>query len=237
MKIKVDKNPYDRELFTNDTLVLEPNTISCLVGCNGTGKTTVVEYIKKHLEKLHAEEFEETPYSGLGKAMEAALGRERPKNKDNLYFVDFSKHTKIAADETASFLLDAAVSFSSTGEGISYRLGQMLKILGKSINKIKNQNASVFIFFDDCDAGTSLDKIIEIKDVFNLIVDHCKAMNVTYYILLTANSFEMCRDLDCISVHDFKHLKFTDYEEYKRFVLESAANKEHSFKEMEKDDE
>lgn len=237
MKIKVDKNPYDRELFTNDTLVLEPNTISCLVGCNGTGKTTVIEYVKKYLEKLHAEEFEENPYSGLGKAMEAALDRERPKNKDNLYFVDFSKHTKTAGNGTASFLLDATVSFSSTGEGISYRLGQTLKMLGGSIKKIKNQNASIFIFFDDCDAGTSLDKIVEIKDVFDLIVDYCKSMNVTYYIVVTANSYEMCRDLDCISVHDFSHIKFTDYEKYKKFVLESAANKEHSFKEMEKDDE
>ena len=236
MEFKIDKNPYDRQLFTNDTLVLEPNSISCLVGCNGTGKTTAIEYIRNRLRKLHAEEFEETPYSGLGKVLQSINNKDEPKNNNNLYFADFNKHTKTAKDEMASFLMHAAVSFSSTGEGISHRLGKMLYMLGSSINKIKNQNASIFIFFDDCDAGTSLDKIIEIKDVFNLIVDHCKATNVTYYIVLTANSYEMCRDLDCISVHDFKHIRFTDYEDYKRFVLESAANKEHSYKE-EKDND
>lgn len=229
MEFKIDKNPYDRQLFTNDTLVLEPNSISCLVGCNGTGKTTVVSYVEKRLHKLHAEEIKSTPYSGLEKALAKSLGANEPQNDKNLYYVDFSKHTETAGSETDSFILRATVSYSSTGEGVSYRLGQMLKLLGGSINKIKNQNASIFIFFDDCDAGTSLDKIIEIKQVFSLITDHCKEMNVTYYILATANSFEMCRDLDCISVHDFKHIKFTDYEDYKRFVLESAVNKERSF--------
>lgn len=237
MEFKVDKNPFDRELFTNDTLVLEPNSISCLVGCNGTGKTTAIFYVKQQLEKqFHAEEIEETPHSGLSKALDKLVGIEKPSNSNNLYFVDFNKRTKTAKNVMDETILDATVSFSSTGEGISYRLGKMLYMLGGSINKIANKNASIFIFFDDCDAGTSLDKIVEIKDVFNLIADHCKEKKVTYYIVVTANSYEMCRGIDCISVHNFKHITFTDYEDYKRFVLESAVNKEHSFKETEKDE-
>lgn len=238
MEFKIDKNPYDRQLFTNDTLVLEPNTVSCLVGCNGTGKTTAVWFVKDQLVKqFHAEEIEEKPYSGLSKALDQSLGIERPENAKNFYFVDFNKHTKVAKSLMDEMILDATVSFSSTGEGISHRLGKTLYMLGSAINQIaKKENASIFIFFDDCDAGTSLDKIIEIKSVFNLIAEHCKEKKVTYYILTTANSYEMCRDIDCISVHDFRHISFTDYEDYKKFVLESAVNKEHSIEEAEKNE-
>lgn len=231
MDFKVDKKPYDdRELFTKDSFELKPNTISCFVGCNGTGKTTAINYIEDALKNKNAEELKNEVYPEFVKAMRSVAGEEKPKNKDKLFYINFSKHTKNAKSELDSFLTDASVAFSSTGEGVSYRLGKTLELLGRSVTKLANKDATLFIFFDDCDAGTSLDKIVEIKDVIYMVADHCKSCNITYYIVLTANSFEMCKDLDCISVHNFEHLKFTDYDEYKKFVLDSADIKNKSFK-------
>ena len=236
MEFKVDKNPYDRQLFEKEVIELNPNTITCLVGCNGTGKTTIIEYIKRDLAHRNAEECKNSVYPKLEDDIRKAVGKEKPKNEENLFYVDFSKHTRNAKSELDAFLVDAGVAFSSTGEGLSYRLGKTLEVLGRTVTKLTDKKATLFIFFDDCDAGTSLDKIVEIKDVMYMVADHCKQCGITYYIILTANSYEMCRGLDCISVHNFEHIEFNDYggyEAYKEFVLKSAKIKEKSFEEAE----
>lgn len=226
MEFKIEKNPYgDRQLFVNDTITLEPNTISCIVGCNGSGKTTLIYWIKENLDKLEAVDV------GVGYPHRGMKNSDLDFTKKENYYLDFSKRTDDSKDGFDWMMLKANVAYSSTGEGITYRLGRSLERLGKAVADPELKGKNLFIFFDDCDAGTSLDKIVEIKSVVDLIANDCAQRGINYYIILTANSFEMCRDLDCISVHDFKHIKFTDYEDYKRFVLESAVNKEHSFKE------
>ena len=53
MKFRISKNPYDeRAMFKKAILELNPNTISCFVGANGTGKTTAIRFIKNHLHKI-----------------------------------------------------------------------------------------------------------------------------------------------------------------------------------------
>lgn len=227
MEFEIERRPYDRELFTKDTLELNPNTITCLVGCNGSGKTTLVFEIKHRLDKLEAVDV------CVGYPHKGIHNDELDFAKKEYFYADFSKKTDDSKDGFDWMMLKANVAYSSTGEGISYRLGRTLERLGRAVHDPELKGKSLFVFFDDCDAGTSLDKIVEIKDVFNLIAEDCQKQGINYYIVITANSFEMCRDIDCISVHDFKHLKFTDYEEYKNFVLESAVNKEHSYKEAE----
>ena len=226
MDFKVDKKPYDdRELFVKDTIELNPNQITCLVGCNGSGKTTLIDYLKRNLNKLEAIDV------CAGYPRKGFKGDELDFTKKEYYYADFSKKTDDAKDGTDWLMGKFTVAFSSTGEGIVYRLGKILETLGRVIADPELKGKNLFIFFDDCDAGTSLDKIVEIKDVMNLIAGDCKRRGINYFIVLTANSFEMCRDVDCISVHNFEHLKFTDYDEYKKFVLESSKIKEKSYEE------
>lgn len=45
-KIEVPRKYYDeRILFRRKGLILKHNSISCFVGCNGTGKTTLINHI------------------------------------------------------------------------------------------------------------------------------------------------------------------------------------------------
>ena len=51
MEFKIEREPYEegQKIFTKTKLVLEPNTISCFVGCNGSGKTTTFRAITNEI--------------------------------------------------------------------------------------------------------------------------------------------------------------------------------------------
>lgn len=226
-KFKIYKNPYDEKnpLFIKEEISLEPNTITCLVGCNGTGKSTLIWNIQEDLKKSGAKEEREDIHERLAKAFETASGSKTKSKEIEDFYIDFNKKTEFTNDEMETFKLRAELAYSSTGEGIVSRLGKVLKHLGSFIHNPENKGKNLFIFFDDCDAGTSIDVILQIKSVFNLIANDCAEKGINYYIILTANSFEMCRDIDCVSVHTFEHIKFAEYNEFRKFVIESSGIK------------
>ena len=226
MQFKIDKNPYDdRDLFKKTKLEITEGNIYCLVGCNGTGKSTVMRYMTDALrDKMHAYELK-----GKYLDLRGVLGKET--YDDKLCFFSFDKHTKQANSELDMFMIYAGVAHSSTGEGIIQRLGNGLTLLGKFIHDKNNKGKSLWIFFDDCDAGTSIDVIIEIKDVVDLIYNDCKKNDITCTFILSANSYEMCKDYHCINAMDFKEMTFTDYDDYKKFVLHSRKRKDKTYNE------
>lgn len=222
MKFSIEKNPYgDAVLFTKKQIEFNPNTISCLVGCNGTGKTTLIDDITYQLKTLHAtkirQDFYETAFRG-------AFLKDEEQNEEKIFYINFDKRSDTTYKEMDYFLNAGNLAFESTGEGIISRFGRHLQVIGNTIRQLP-ENSTFFIFLDDCDAGTSIDMIQDIKDIFSFITRDCIARNITYYIILTANSFEMCKDLDCISVHDFKHRQFKTYDSFKKFVLKSREIK------------
>lgn len=223
-KFTIPKDPYDeRIMFTKTTLTLEDNSISCLVGCNGSGKSTALYFIKRQLEKRGA-------YELRGKYLDLRGIFNKPKYNDEI-FLFFDKKSKTFNNEEESIFKEMLTNNLSTGESICNRFGDKLALLGDAIRNPENKGKSIYIFMDDCDTGTSIDMINDIKSIFNLIIKDCKQNEITYYIILTANSYELCKDIDCISVHDFQHKKFTSYEDYKEFVLKSRQFKEQELKE------
>ncbi len=218
-QFNIPKNPYDeREMFEKSRLVLEDNSISCLVGCNGSGKSTILFFIQQQLEKRGAYELR-----GKFCDLRGVFGKE--KYNDELFYI-FDKRSDVINDEMGDLMNRLSGNMASTGENILNRFGRGLQLLGGTIGSGKANDKSLYLFIDDCDAGTSLDMINDIKSVFNLIIKDCKKRNITYYIILTANSYELCKDLDCISVCDFSHKRFESYEDYKKFVFESRKYKD-----------
>ncbi len=223
----IPKKPYDTQMFAKSKLELNENTISCFVGCNGSGKTTIIDFIIDKLRHDGAREIKVSAYQNLENAFKESFGDVKDDHKDtskDLYVI-FNKNSEFASSQEDYFKMKATVCFSSTGEGLMHRFGRVLAVLGSEIRNENNKGKSLFIFFDDCDAGTSIDMINDITSVFNLITTDCIKNNITYYIVVTANSYELCKDVDCISVHDFKHLKFDSYESYRKFVLRSRKKK------------
>ena len=227
MIFKIPKNPYDdRNLFTKSTIELTEGNTYCLVGCNGTGKTTVMFFIERDLIKNGAFEIkgEYLNFRGLLK---------EEKYNDNLVF-SFDKKTDEVNSYEEHLQSIMGVNFTSTGEGIQYRLGKGLVLLRKQICDTKNKGKHLWVFFDDCDVGTSLDVIKDIKEVLGLIREDCDKNNITCTIILSANSYEMCRDgCICIDTYNFATKTFKDYETYKKFVLKSRERKDKSYGEEE----
>ena len=59
---KFDKKYYDRQLFTNEELVIKPG-VNVLVGSNGTGKSTILDNITN---KIKNEAYDEETFKKNG---------------------------------------------------------------------------------------------------------------------------------------------------------------------------
>lgn len=232
MIFNIVNEPYEKgvKIFNKKKLELEPNSISCLVGCNGSGKTTLCELIKREvLDNFKTKEIVVDYFHNTFKGIIMGNSQE----EYDAFILDFDKHTDVTTKEDDYFTNAFSIAYTSTGEGIMGRLGKHMSVIGSTIRILKDKR--LFIFLDDCDAGTSLDMIVDIKNIFNYIVEDCKKNNLEYYIILTANSYELCKDFDCISVHDFKHKKFRTYDSYKKFVLKSREEKNKRYDDNERE--
>ena len=224
MEFKIYKNPYgEEEFYNNDKLIIEPNKINCFVGCNGSGKTTLIKCIKENLKDNFKEIHSDFYSNAFEPILNMVLNKDNHNNIEG-YWINFDKGANLSLKEHDYFTNAAKLAFSSTGEGIVNRFGNILTLIGNTVRKISN--TKLLIFIDDADAGTSIDMIQDITDVFDIITKECKERNIEYYIILTANSYELCRNCECIDVNTFEHKQFNNYEDYKAFVLESRKIKD-----------
>lgn len=92
----------------------------------------------------------------------------------------------------------------------------------------------IFVFFDATDSGMSIDNIIDIKKFLKeTVTEDCNSVGVSLFIIIATNAYEFANGEDCIDIQHMKHIRFNDYEEYKKFILSSAKFKEDSIKNME----
>lgn len=237
MKIKITRDPYEYYdyLYEKNYINLRKNSITCFIGCNGSGKTTLLNSIKNRLMKeCVVKVIKKDFYSGMVDNLVRVLSGEEEKRPD-LYLIEFNKRTDITNNYNDHFFNSFEQNYSSTGEGVAIRFGKYASLIGGAISKL--HDCKLMIMFDDCDAGTDISMISEIKGILDLIVKDCKERNIEYYIMLTSNSFEMARGMNCVSVHDFSKHKFTDYEDYKSFVLDSRIKKNKRIEEAKNNEE
>lgn len=190
MIIKVCRNPYDEEkpLYKTATLNLEKG-ITCLVGRNGTGKTTLLQQIESHCRKNKIKCIQYDNYHDGGQNALSKYG----------YFGDFNS---------------LATSFmSSEGQRIIYNFGQNL--LGNLKANLK-EHKQVVLLIDAIDSGLDLANIEEIKYILSLIIEDHSDKEI--YIVITANTYALCEGLRCVNAKDFKEIVFNDYLQYKKFI-------------------
>ena len=53
-----------------------------------------------------------------------------------------------------------------------------------------------------------------------------KKLNINYYIVITANSYELARRFKCIDVINMKEISFKDYDDYANYVSETRNYKD-----------
>ena len=207
-KILVDTKTYDdRKLFSKKKFEFFPG-ITVLVGCNGAGKTTVIDYIKKTLEK------EKIPYLDYDNY-----------HQGGSTFIENSLllgNTEMAA----------SAMVSSEGERINISLGAFVSGIGSFIQKNKDKE-EIWFLFDALDSGFSIDNIEETKDFMkNVLIPDLK--DKTVYIIISGNQYGIVENETCLDVQTGKNITFNSYEDYKKFILNSRKKKDKYFSDLEK---
>ena len=214
-----------------DHVDLPLDGILCLVGCNGSGKTTTIEQVKQALEgagfRDAKDEKEYNPLHGwrlsLGDKEDKATGYLVLFDKDARYV------TKPGAGEswlTAFDLDEMSGWFCSNGEGVSGRFAGAAKAMGIFFKKSKKEGVPIVIMVDDADAGTSIDVVSEMRSFLEDVDRKLKEAGVPHLILVTSNSYELIHDLPCLYVRDMTPRTFTTYEDFRNFTFASRKDKD-----------
>jgi len=226
MKIKILRDPYDAGFTPTKAKEIDLNTgLTVLVGCNGAGKTTLLRNISEECRKqnipclfydnlndggkssfaeiMYAEDYQEAAYlmsSSEGECIKANLGR---KSKIFKEFVE------------KGIVNDRYYRFSRA----------LSRISGDKEDDIIESNDRVFLF-DAVDSGLSVDSVVEIKSLFDLILDDFKDSDKNIYIVIAANEYELARNSECFDVNEGEYIRFKDYEEYRSFIISSRQKKD-----------
>ena len=225
-KFNLEKDYYDEgyDLYRKETITLNPG-VTVLVGCNGTGKTTLMHQIQSQLknEDIPCISFDNL-HDGGSKAISSAA-----------FFEDFGfVATAACSSEGENIIMNIAKMasrlrhFIKTGEdnGRESKLEKAFeKLLKDDINEEKEVSNERWILLDAIDSGLSVDNIVEVKeDLFKIILEDYKDGEV--YIIVSANEYEMARGEQCFNVHNGEYVTFPNYEEYRDFILLSRKWKD-----------
>lgn len=172
--------------------------VTVLVGCNGSGKTTLIEQMKEILY------VEKVPYISFSNLTDGG---------------DIARANAVARGDMA---FSAESLLSSEGENIILNLGNFASKIGSFIRKNQDKQ-EMWIFLDAIDSGLSLDNIVELKELFKLMLSDAKEADL--YIVTSANGYELAKEEDCFDVYSGEYIRFNDYEDYRQFILKSRERK------------
>lgn len=230
LEINTWRDPYDAGFSPTTPRKIELNPgVTVLVGCNGAGKTTLLRNIEE----------------------EAKINKIPCHLYDNIADGGTSDVFGMLTDSFTSFECDdktlgATMFSSSEGEVIKLNIGRQSTLykefLQTGLFKDRRTRLSLLftkdedkkdvatnvriLLFDATDSGLSIDAVCEIKKLFSFILDDAKELGVELYILISANEYEMARGENCFDVNKGQYLQFSDYEDYRAFILNSRKLKE-----------
>lgn len=196
-KIEKDWNGMGCSLYQKGTIELEPG-VTVLVGCNGIGKTTLLKQLKQLLER------EKTPVISF----------------DNLQDGGHNARSAAAFYEDWAFL--GTSMCSSEGENIVLNLGKLAGKMG-AFQRANAGAKEIWILLDAVDSGLSVDNVVDLKDLFSLILECRRETDV--YIVVSANAYEMARGEKCFDVLRGRYTKIASYERYRNFILKTREMK------------
>ena len=207
MKIKI--NPIGKDgtrLFENDIFDFDQG-ITVLVGCTGSGKTTMMQQIERQIKS-----------NKNGVAAKYFLCNDTGKEIDRLLYIGGKK----ALD------LGCTMLSSSEGEKITMNL---IHVFDWMWNECKKNNISdIILLLDSIDSGLDISNIRMIKDVFGDIIEKAKnEYDITLYILVSANDYVLVENQKCLDVRTGEYVVFDSWDEYVDFCIESHNHRENRY--------
>ena len=211
--IELDRDPYDdkRKFYAKRKATFVPG-ITTLIGCNGIGKTTLLNMIKDQLKEKGVPMFlfDNMSKDGGGHAGANMLSRVC---------------SGVAKEEEDSVELAATLWCSSEGECIKDAL---IRFANKVLREFKRYDGfgEYWVLFDAIDSGLSLDVIEDVKQyLFRALLEKLPGES-DVYIISSSNSYELSEGTQMFSISKTKYVSIKSYDSYKKAIYESLESKE-----------
>ena len=175
--------------------------VTCLVGCNGSGKTTMLYQIRTALKKKDIPFFE---------------------YNNEKYNIEKTRYNALLND----LQLLATSSMSSDGEKQNLVTLEFVKELGSFVYNNKSSK-ELWVLIDSIDEKLSIDMIDEIKNLFKQVLKDNENKDV--YIIVATNNYAMIDCETCLDVTSARITSFLDYDDYEIFILNSRKYKDERF--------
>ena len=215
--IPVWKDPFNAgfELFDPKEIVFNEG-VTILTGCNGAGKSTLLRCIESNLVKDHIPCMKFNNFNSYNRTIERALFKGRYDVVSTAVISSEGENITIGLGDKVKRIHD----FLENGEYDELPFG----FLDEKKEEVKSKER--WILLDAIDSGWSIDNIIVFKQLLEAIQEDAVQLGVTVYIIITANSYEMCIWHRCIDVYTGEYITFANYDAYKEYILMTAARKE-----------
>lgn len=220
-----NKNYYaeNQKLYKHNKIFIPENSVTCLVGCNGIGKSTVIRQMIQDnenclsktawdLEDTHSISFREF------------FGDKKTREDFDEFYLDGNKSSSFGHSECDFMMNDLSTMWCSTGEANLRVAGPVFGILGKETKLLTGKR--LFVFLDDLDVGVSVDYLVDVVNTIKLMEKTMAERGIKFYIILTANSYELARYFHCIDTVTFKPVKFKTYDTYVKYVCKTRKYKD-----------
>lgn len=218
-KFKTWRDPYDRGFSTTRLKEIEiEEGLTVLVGCNGAGKSTLLKNIEDTLKQEKIPCFH---YDNRSNDI---------KYKHQFDFEYFSTSLASSEGENISINLNYVVkelrNFIDSGSTAEDdEVSRLAQIFGHDLEQPTESNQR-WLLLDAVDSGYSIDRIIELKKFFHFLIADCNKKNISLYIIVSANEFELVDQSRCFDVIGGKYITFKDYADFKKFILHSRDLKQ-----------
>ena len=209
MEIPIDQYGYsETKLYEYDSVCLEPGVIF-LVGCNGSGKTTIMHQIEKYVK--HSDD--------LSNVAVIFFKCNESMNVVNETFMTGS-----------DIELGATILSSSEGERMSMAL---TRAFNRMWDQCKNSKIhSVIFMLDSLDSGVDIPTLRMIRGVLDETINIAKdEFDTELYILVSANDYALVENRKCLDVRTGKTLIFHSWTDYAEFCEESNKFKQDRYSE------
>lgn len=227
MFINILRDPYDAGFTPTKPKQIELHPgLTVLVGCNGAGKTTLLMNIEEEARKNHLPVHLFNNLTDGGSNAVGSILQDFGEEGDDLSMgIDLwtaSEGEAIRLNLARQSRLYKEFLRSGQYKNRHYRIST---VFSKDTKKDSDSNVRILLF-DAVDSGMSVDAVVETKAFFDLILADAKEMGLELYLIISANEYELARNANCFDVNEGRYVTFSDYEEYRAFIIASRKKKE-----------